>query len=232
MALARLHASAQAVFVGFAGLHLDEGRSVALHVVQSSLQPQRFADVGGFKHGIVRLKPVAGGAEGFGHGVSYVVEVAAALAEEVALAFRLGQFGAGGQFQGIAAEGFLHAGGVVRGGVAGVYPFVEEQVGYVAHEQRSGVLRQREPRHEVVGRVVAVVFVAFGQRTDVYQVVRFEHHEARHQCAVGPYIHVEEVELSVGPQQAAGVGELVVHLLHADQYAQRGIGHGVGGLYI
>ena len=154
--------------------------------------------------------------------------MALAVGKELALLLAVEQVGTGREFDGIGAEGLLHAGQIV-GSLLGMNPFVQKEVGNVTQQQGAGVLGQLQAGQQVIGRMMAVLLETLRQRTDVYQIVGLEDEEGRRQHAGLVHRHVQQVELRVPPEQGTGLGKLLVDLGHAVAHLQQLVGHGVRG---
>ena len=223
--------AADGIFLRPPGLHLDEGGHVALHIVQAALQAQGLAQVGRLQDGIPAVQPVAGGVEGLRHRLAEVLEVQPAIGKELAFLFQVAQVGTGGQLDGIGTESLLHAGQVIRLGLR-MNPLVQEQVDNVSQQQRTGIAHGLQTHENVVEGMMPVFLKAFGQGTDVYQVIRLQHDERRGQHARLVHRHVQQVELRARPKDAASLVELLIDLRHVPAHPQRLVAQHVPGTYI
>ena len=155
----------------------------------------------------------------------------AAIGKELPFLRRLAQVLTGGQLQRIGAEGFLHARQVV-GFVLRMNPFVQKEIGDVTQQQRTRIVRRLEAGQDVVGRMVPVVLEAFGQRTDVDQIVGLQDDERGCQHSLLVHHHIQQVELRMAPQQFTRLPELFVHVGHVVAHLEPFVCQGVEGLYI
>ena len=127
------HFAADGVFVGFAGFHFYEGRHIPLHIVETALQSERFADIRRFEHCICLVEFISGGMKGIIHRLTDMLKVQFAVVKELTFFLPVPQIGAGCQFDRITPEGFLHTSPVIDiFFVLCMNPFIQEKVGYIS----------------------------------------------------------------------------------------------------
>ena len=98
-------------------------------------------------------------------------EMFLAVFKKLPFRFFASQIGASRQLQRIHAEGFLHACRIVHFPLR-MNPFVQKEVGDVTQQQRARILRLAQTGEDIIGGMMPEFPETFGQRTDVYQVIR------------------------------------------------------------
>ena len=130
--LFRFYLAPDSILVRFTGFHFDKRRHIPLHIVKTSLKSECFANIRWFEHGICLVKLIAGCMKGVIYCFTNMIEVQFAVFKELAFFLLVSQIRAGGQFNRITPEGFLHTGTIVYLFTLCMNPFVQKKVGYIS----------------------------------------------------------------------------------------------------
>ena len=136
----RLYLSLDGKFVRFARLHFDEATHITLHVVQSPLYSQSLADIRRFQDGIRLVEIVPGSQECLCHRLPDMIEMHLTIRKECFLILFVHQVLTHSQFNRILFESLLHAGQIIRCFLSCIDPFIQEQIGNVTQQQRTGIV--------------------------------------------------------------------------------------------
>ena len=172
--LFRLHFATDSIFVSLTRFHFDKGGHIPLHIVETPLQSECFANIRRFEHSIRLIQFVSGSRESIVYRFTDMLKVKFTVIEEPAFLFLVTQIGTGCQFDRIAPESFLHTRTVINFFFLCMNPFIQKKVGNVSQQQRACILNRLKAGKNIVCRMMPVVAETFGKGTDVKQVIRFE----------------------------------------------------------
>ena len=167
--LARQYMTGHRELVGFARLHLYKRMHVTLHIVETALNAQRFADVRGFEYGIGLVQLIARLTESDIYRLLDIAKVLLTILGQFTFLGGILQGGTGRDADRMLAKS-LHHTFLINGSIF-VDPFVEEGIGNVTQNEGDGILGRGEPRHKVIGRMGAIVSIALSQRTGIQQII-------------------------------------------------------------
>ena len=122
------------ILIRLARLHFNEAAHVTLHIVESPLDAQGFADIRRFQHSIQLVEIVPGSQESFRHRLPDMFEMHPAILEKSFLLFHILKLLANSQFNGILAECLLHARQIIGRFLSCINPFIQKQIGNVTQQ--------------------------------------------------------------------------------------------------
>ena len=151
--------------------------------------------------------------------------------EKGTLHISVAQIGTSSQFYGVSTESLFHARQVI-GFVLRMNPFIQKKVHNVTQQQRPGIPYRLETHQEIIGRMMSIIFKAFGQCTDVNQIIGFQNKERRRQYTRLIHVDIQQVELCPLPEATAGFIEFIIHLGHMTTHTQRSVDRHIGRKHI
>ena len=124
---------------------------------------------------------------------------------------RVTKFGTSSQFNGILPECLLHTVYIVRLLLTCMYPFIQEQIGYISQQQRAGIINRHQPAQKIVCRMAAIILVTFRQWTDIYQIIRFQYDKRRGINSIPIYRNIQQIKLGISPKFLYGFFKFMIY---------------------